>query len=62
MSKNLMFFEAEFSKNIDPSHGTPLSDDNRKQIRAVLKNLETRYGYTEGAAMSLLKFLIKERY
>lgn len=62
ISKNLMFFEAEFSKNIDPALGTPLSDENRKQIRAVLKNLETRYGYTEGAAMSLLKFLIKERY
>jgi serine protein kinase len=62
ISKNLMFFEAEFSKNIDPGHGTPLSDENRKQIRAVLKNLETRYGYSEGAAMSLLNFLIKERY
>ena len=62
ISKNLMFFEAEFSKNVDPSHGTPLSDENRKQIKTVLKNLETRHGYTEGAAMSLLKFLIKEKY
>jgi serine protein kinase len=62
ISKNLMFFEAEFSKNIDPSLGTPLSDENRKQIRGVLKNLETRYGYTEGAAMALLNFLLKERY
>ncbi|MDO9183764.1 MAG: hypothetical protein Q7U04_15220, partial [Bacteriovorax sp.] len=62
ISKNLMFFEAEYSKNIDPSHGTPLSDESRKQIKAVLKNLENNYGYSEGAAMSLLKFLIKERY
>ena len=62
ISKNLMFFEAEFSKNIDLSHGTPLSDENRKQIRKVLKNLETLHGYTEGAAMSLLNFLIKEKY
>jgi len=62
ISKNLMFFEAEFSKNIDTRQGTPLSDENRKQIRSVLKNLETRFGYTEGAAMSLLKFLIKEKY
>jgi serine protein kinase len=62
ISKNLMFFEAEYSQNIDTSHGTPLSDENRKQIKGVLKNLETRFSYTEGAAMSLLKFLIKERY
>lgn len=62
ISKNLMFFEAEFSKNIDLTQGTPLSDENRKQIKGVLKNLESRHGYTEGAAMSLLKFLIKEKY
>lgn len=62
ISKNLMFFEAEFSKDIDTTHGTPLSDENRKQIRGVLKSLEIRYGYKEGAAMSLLKFLIKEKY
>ena len=62
ISKNLMFFEAEFSKNISPGQGTPLSDENRKQIRSVLKSLETTYGYSEGAAMSLLNFLIKERY
>lgn len=62
ISKNLMFFEAEFSKSIDLSHGTPLSDENRMQIKNVLKNLETQYGYTEGAAMSLLNFLIKEKY
>jgi predicted Ser/Thr protein kinase len=62
ISKNLVFFEAEFAKNVDPTKGTPLSDENRKQIKTVLKNLETRYGYTEGAAMSLLNFLIKEKY
>ena len=62
ISKNLMFFEAEFSKNISPGQGTPLSDENRQQIRSVLKSLETTYGYSEGAAMSLLNFLIKERY
>jgi serine protein kinase len=62
ISKNMMFFEAEYSKNIDANSGTPLSDENRKQIKNILKNLESRYGYTEGAAMSLLKFLIKEKY
>ena len=42
--------------------GTPLSDENRKQIKTILKNLETRFGYPEEAAMSLMKFLIKEKY
>jgi predicted Ser/Thr protein kinase len=62
ISKNLVFFEAENSKNGNSLTGTPLSDENRKQIKMILKNLETRFGYTEGAAMSLMKFLIKEKY
>jgi serine protein kinase len=62
ISKNIMFFEAEFAKTMDPTHSSPLSDENRKQINSVLKNLETKFGYTEGAAMQLVKFLIKERY
>lgn len=62
ISKNIMFFEAEFSKTMDPTQSSPLSDENRKIIKMVLKNLETRFGYTEGAAMQLVKFLIKERY
>lgn len=62
ISRNMVFFEAEYSKNLDPNQGTPLSEENRKQIKSVLKNLETRFGYSEGAAMSLVKFLIKERY
>jgi predicted Ser/Thr protein kinase len=62
ISKHLVFFEAENSKNPNASAGTPLSDDNRKQIKMILKNLESRFGYTEEAAMSLMKFLIKEKY
>lgn len=62
ISKNILFFEAEFAKTMDPGHSSPLSDENRKLIKSVLKNLETRFGYTEGAAMQLVKFLIKERY
>ena len=58
----MVFFEAEYSKTLDPNQSSPLSDENRKQIKSVLANLEKRFGYTEGAAMSLVKFLIKERY
>jgi len=62
ISRNMVFFEAEFVQTLEPGQNSPLSDENRKQIKSVLKNLETRFGYTEGAAMSLVKFLIKERY
>lgn len=62
ISKNLVFFEAELGNKVDPNKGTPLSDENRKQIRTILKNLQDRFGYSEGAAMSLLNFLIKEKY
>ena len=62
ISKNLVFFEAEFAKKVDPTKGTPLSEENRKQIRTILDNLDTKYGYSEGAALSLLSFLIKEKY
>lgn len=62
ISKNLVFFEAENSKNMSTPQSSPLTEDSRKQISMILKNLETRYGYTEAAAMSLMKFLIKEKY
>lgn len=62
ISKNIVFFEAEFSKKKTESEDTPLTEESRSLIKNVLKNLETRYGYTEEAGMSLLKFLIKEKY
>lgn len=62
ISRNMVFFEAEYAQTLEPNQSSPLSDENRKEIKSVLKNLESRFGYTEGAAMSLVKFLIKERY
>ncbi len=62
ISRNMVFFEAEYAQTMDANQTSPLSDDNRKQIKSVLANLEKKFGYTEGAAMSLVKFLIKERY
>lgn len=62
ISKNLVFFEAEHAKQENNLATTPLSEENRKQIKMVLSNLETKFGYAENAAMNLMKFLIKERY
>lgn len=63
ISKNLVFFEAEHAqRDVNSNMGTPLSDENRKQIKMVLSNLDKKFGYTEDAAMNLMKFLIKEKY
>lgn len=62
ISKNLVFFEAEKAKIENFQNGTPLSEENRKQINMVLNNLDKRFGYNEDAAMNLIKYIIKERY
>jgi predicted Ser/Thr protein kinase len=61
ISKNIVFYEAENTK-ADNGLATPLSEDNRKQIKMVIKNLEEKFGYNFDSAMNLVKFLIKERY
>lgn len=62
LSKNIVYYEAELSKTIDPHKGTPLTEDNRKLIESVLHNLQTKFGYSKLGAISSLKFIIKERY
>ncbi len=62
ISKNIVYFEAELSKNVDPQKGTPLSEENRKIIGAVVQNLKNKYNYSTMGAISSLKFIIKERY
>lgn len=62
LSKNIVYYEAELSKTIDPMKGTPLTEENRKLIQAVIQNLQTKYGYSTFGAISSLKFIIKERY
>ena len=60
LSKNILYFEAELSKTIDPHKGTPLTDENRKLIETVVANLQNKYGYSTFGAISSLKFIIKD--
>lgn len=62
ISRNIVFFEAEYAQKVKPSQASPLSPENRTLILGVLKNLHERFGYNEEASLSLLKFIIKERY
>lgn len=62
ISKNLVFYEAEYLGTVNAKDGTPLSEENRKVIKTVIKNLQERYGFSEIGAITSLKFIINERY
>ncbi len=60
ISKNIVYFEAEISE--DESKSTPLAKKEKEEIQRVLTNLQEKYQYSEQGALSLLKYIIKERY
>ena len=62
LSNHLVFFEKELSSSDDDEVKTPLSEDNRNQIKKVIDNLTNKCGYSQNGALALLKFTIKERY
>ncbi|OUR93495.1 hypothetical protein A9Q84_18655 [Halobacteriovorax marinus] len=62
ISKQLVFFEKELISIDDEKYHSPLSEEHRDQIKMVLENLMTRYGYSQNGAIALLKYIIKERY
>lgn len=61
ISKNLVFYVAERSEESRKT-ATPLSEENRKQIQTIVDNLIEKYKYSENGALTLIKYLIKERY
>lgn len=61
ISKQLVFFEAELNDN-KLHNKEMISEDAKKQIGTVLKNLTEKYGYSQNGALQLIKFIIKERY
>ncbi len=66
ISKNIVFYETEVSssenRNESGNGKTPLSLEKRKEIDKIIVNLEKNHGYGPSGALSLLKFIIKERY
>jgi predicted Ser/Thr protein kinase len=61
VSRNLVFYQAEILAEQD-NRSTPLTEDGRKQIAVILSNLQKRFGYSERGALSMLGYVIKERY
>ena len=61
ISKNLVFFETQLEKK-DPSPSQTLNAKNRQQIEIILKNLKSKYHYSDKGALAIIKQFIKERY
>ncbi|MCK5883206.1 MAG: hypothetical protein KAG61_05920 [Bacteriovoracaceae bacterium] len=62
ITTNMMYYEAEINCHNGQSKKdikTPLSNENRKIIKTVLDNLNTRYDYSLNGAIAALKHLLK---
>ena len=61
VAKNLVFYESEV-KGSDSNSASPLSQNHKEQIETIVKNLQDKHGYSLNGALSVLKYIIKERY
>ncbi|MBF0363071.1 MAG: hypothetical protein HQK49_18770 [Oligoflexia bacterium] len=61
IAKNLVFYMSEV-EDPDQRKNTALSEKNRKEIEGILNNLQKKYHYSSIGSLSLLKYLLKERY
>lgn len=61
MAKNLVFYIDEI-ENKKKEKNTALTKEAREQITNVLSNLEKRFHYSPRGALTLVKYLIKNRY
>ncbi|MCB9062021.1 MAG: hypothetical protein H6622_10900 [Halobacteriovoraceae bacterium] len=59
ISNNLVYFTSELN---DDGQSTPMSKEGRELITKVLNNLCKTFNYSQEAAISLLKELIKTKY
>ncbi|MDC1174095.1 hypothetical protein OAT67_01765 [Bacteriovoracaceae bacterium] len=61
VARNLVFFEAELDDS-KKKMSTPLSQENKQQIQTIVDNLINKFGYSQNGAISVMKFVIKEKY
>ena len=58
LSRHLIFFSPDTQKSIENG----LSLENHNLIKNILETLQTKYHYSQNGALSILKYLIKEKY
>lgn len=51
-----------YLEDVKEKKSTNLSDENRRLIGGVLERLNQKYHYSESGAITLLRYLLKERY
>lgn len=61
IAKNIVFYEAELVDKSEKKH-ISLNKEDREQIETTVENIKTKHGYSQNGALTLIKFLIKERY
>ncbi|MBF0299737.1 MAG: hypothetical protein HQK51_13515 [Oligoflexia bacterium] len=61
IAKNLVFYMDEI-EDPEQKRNNALSENNRKEINNTLDNLQKKYRYSHLGALSLLNYLLKERY
>lgn len=61
MSKNIVFYEAE-QNDPESAKSSTLTQEARDQIDRSIKSLVENFNYSEFGALTMLKYLIKERY
>ncbi|MBT3235567.1 MAG: hypothetical protein HN353_06430 [Bdellovibrionales bacterium] len=63
IAKNVLFYEAELARRNDNiQEKVPISSEDRKRIEKVINHMVEKYHYSNMAALSLMKYLIKMRY
>lgn len=65
ISKNIVFYESEITETRETDNKdnkTPLTKENRELLERVVGNLMNKYGYSQMGALTVLKFIIKDKY
>ena len=58
LTRHLIFFHSDAKKSIENG----LSPEDHKFVTNILDNLKNQYNYSEKGALSILKYIIKEKY
>jgi serine protein kinase len=59
ISQNIVFYEYEINEG---TKNSSLSDNDRDQIQLVIQNLIDQKGHSHTGALTLIKYIIKEKY
>lgn len=63
VAQNLVYYVTEEESKKEQKHAhSQLTEEGRKEIQIILNNLQDKFNYSKMGALTLVKYLIKERY